>query len=86
MTEFERGLRCVLDPKSAPHAGAMSEFERGVRYAAENTEAYVKGSGPAVTQFGDYQMSVIPKGALEPSAHRERRIAAILSCAAETTQ
>ena len=60
----------------------MTEFERGVRFVLERTEAYTKADGPAVTQFGDYQMTMVEtpaKDLLQGSADlRERRVQAIL--------
>ncbi len=63
----------------------MDEFERGVRYAVESIETYTKSVGPPVTQFGDYQMTMVtqPASALLPGSaeHRERRIQAMLALA-----
>lgn len=65
----------------------MTEFERGIRYVVERTETYTKGSGPAETQFGEYQMSMIPRPSTELSQgsadHRERRVRAMLALASK---
>jgi hypothetical protein len=60
----------------------MTEFERGVRFVIERFERYSRGNGPDVTQFGDYQMTMVecPSSHLTKGSadHRERRIQAML--------
>ncbi len=67
----------------------MTEFERGIRFVLERHETYTKGDGPVVTQFGDYQLTMIESPAaklLKGSAeHRERRVQAMLALAKMTT-
>jgi hypothetical protein len=67
-----------------------AEFERGVRFVVESDECYSKGTGDAVTQFGDYQMSMEHRPAssyLKNSAeHREKRIQAMLALASKQSE
>lgn len=68
-------------------ANQVSEFERGVRFVMERTQSFNKGSGPEVTQFGDYQMTMVERPAAEllkgSADHRERTVRAILNLAAQ---
>ena len=67
----------------------MTEFEKGVRFVLERSETYTKNDGPAVTQFGAYQMTMVPnsKEGLSTGSkeHLERRIQAILTLGKEPT-
>lgn len=58
-------------------------FEQGVRFVMEHSEIYTQKSGPDITQFGRFQMTMPIKSLsemLEGSRdHLERRIQAVLS-------
>lgn len=64
---------------------AMTDFERGVRFVMEREERYTMRSGPELTQFGVYQMTMDLRLASEMTSgsaeHRERRILAMLALA-----